>query len=97
MDGRSRTSAENGRKGGRPKGFSALAAERMRAKVAEELEVNYDKYFRPQLEKAADGDTFAWKELREFAYGKSQQAVDHTTNGKDMPLPILSQVEKDNG
>lgn len=69
------TSRENGKKGGRPKGYVAVAAEKMREKVMKQMEVEYDLLWKPQFDKAKKGDTAAFKEIREFAAGKPRQNV----------------------
>jgi hypothetical protein len=38
--------------------------------------------------KAVKGDVRAAAELLDRAYGKAKQAIDHTTNGKDITPPI---------
>lgn len=46
-----------------------------------------------QVIKARKGDTKAYQILLDRLEGRPQQSVDMTTNGKDLPTPILSGIE----
>ena len=46
-----------------------------------------------QVIKARKGDTRAYQILLDRLEGKPQQSVDMTTNGKDLPTPILNGIE----
>lgn len=72
---------ENGKKGGRPKGFVALEAEMARKMIAEMLHEHLPAMIAAQIEKAKAGDTKAFQELLDRTYGKASQAVELT--GKD--------------
>lgn len=69
------TSKENGKKGGRPKGFNAINAE----KAKQVLIKAYLKRVKPineaLLSKAESGDIQAIKELHDRVYGKAPQDV----------------------
>lgn len=47
-----------------------------------------------QLAKARKGDLAAFKEIMDRWEGKAQQSIDHTTDGQQLPVPILSGVLK---
>lgn len=74
-------SIENGKKGGRPKGYVALAAERTRQKIAEMVEKEIVPLTQAQIDKAVKGDTQAYKELMDRGFGKVKEHVDVTTDG----------------
>ena len=83
-------SRENGKKGGRPKGFAALEAERQRAYVAEVLVKEFKPIVLKAVKQAKEGDKYAREWLTDRAFGKAQQHVDHTTEGKELPQPIFN-------
>lgn len=45
------------------------------------------------VDKALEGDIFAIKEINNRMDGLPPQSIDHTTNGKDLPTPILAGIE----
>jgi hypothetical protein len=54
----------------------------------------------PQVEpifmaKVLEGDTASIKEYHDRVLDKAKQATDITTNGKDLPVPILQTVNQD--
>jgi hypothetical protein len=63
-------SRENGKKGGRPKGFAALEAERQRIFIAEKLEKQFSPIVSKAIELAKKGDRHAREWLTTQAYGK---------------------------
>jgi hypothetical protein len=71
----------NGKKGGRPKGFAALEAERQRDYVAEKLVTEFAPIVDKAIEQAKAGDKSARDWITDRAYGKAQQFIDHTTDG----------------
>lgn len=82
MDKRSITSAANGKKGGRPKGFSAIQAEKTREYVARQIK----KYEKPLIKAMIDEvidkhNVQAFKELMDRGLGKVKEHVDVTTDG----------------
>jgi hypothetical protein len=80
---------------GRKKGFAALAGEKMREKVAKELEEQYEQLWRPQFDKAVKGDTGAFREIREFAFGKPQTFTDLTTDGESLVKNDIKELSDD--
>lgn len=94
-DGRSLTSAENGKKGGRPLASSTLQAQKARQYIAEQLDKNLGPIVAKAVEQAMEGNQQARDWLSDRGWGKAMQSIDHTTNGKDMPLPILTNVQGD--
>lgn len=48
------------------------------------------------IAKALEGDMQAIKEINDRVMGKAEQHTDLTTNGKDIPAPIIN-VQRDNG
>jgi hypothetical protein len=43
---------------------------------------------------AKDGNYSFYKDIHDRVYGKPQEKIDHTTNGKDLPTPIM-QITRD--
>lgn len=85
-------SAENGKKGGRPK----LEATKLREALIRKAEERAEELAEAIIEKALDtkkrGDVPALKEVFDRGIGKVVQGLDHTTLGKELPSPILSVV-----
>lgn len=81
-------SRENGRKGGRPKGYAALEAERQRIYVAKRLAKSFAPIVSTAIRQAKKGDKYAREWLTDRAFGKATQFVDHSTLGKEIPTPI---------
>lgn len=82
-------SRRNGKLGGRPKGYVALAAEKMREKVMKQLEEEYSALWEPQFKKAREGDTNAFKEIREFAAGKPRQNLGLDGGEEGEPITVV--------
>lgn len=82
-DKRSKTSAANGKLGGRPKGFAALESERQRVEAAKILEKEFLPIFNKAISQAKDGDKAARDYVTEFAFGKPTQPITGA-NGKDL-------------
>ena len=89
-------SRENGKLGGRPKGYAALEAERQRIYVAERLVIEFAPIVDKAIEQAKEGNQQAREWLTDRAFGKAQQFVDHTTDGKELPVPILGGITHQN-
>ena len=86
-DGRSKTSAENGKKGGRPKGYAALQAEQSRIMLCEQLEKNWLPIVKKAIEQAKSGDKAAREWLADRGYGRVPQSL--TLEGNpEKPIPI---------
>ena len=79
--------------GGRPKG-SCSVVERIKTKL-EEVPEGEKRTYRDILvdmlfsKVTQERDIFAIKDIINRVDGMPKQAVDHTTNGKDLPAPIL--------
>lgn len=80
MDGRSKTSAINGRLGGRPK----LVATKLREALILEAEERAAPLAKVLMDKAMAGDVPAIKEMMDRALGKALQNVDVTTDGESL-------------
>jgi hypothetical protein len=80
----SKASRENGKKGGRPKGYAALEAEQARILVAKKLAEFFEPIVDMAIEQAITGDSVARAWLVDRAYGRPAQSVDHTTLGKEI-------------
>lgn len=78
-----KASRENGKKGGRPKGFAALEAERQRAYVAQVLVKQFAPIVERATEQAKSGDKHARSWLSDFAFGKPTQPLTGA-DGKDL-------------
>lgn len=83
---------------GNPNGRPPMTEEEKLAKKAREKFI--DEYIQkltealPQItpvliQKASEGDMNAIKEVNDRVMGKARQSTDITTNGKDLPNPIL--------
>ena len=89
-------SRENGKKGGRPRGTASIVAQEFREKLAEKIRQDVEKWLAALEPKALGGDVYAWNAVMDRAFGKPQQAIDHTTDGKQLPTPILAYVSNNN-
>lgn len=81
MDKRSLTSAINGRKGGRKKGFASIEAEKARNFIAEKLIIHWSPIVMKAIELAEQGDKYSRDWLTDHGYGKAVQAIELT--GRD--------------
>ncbi len=80
----------NGKKGGRPKGFAALEAERQRDYVARRLVKDFAPIVKKAIDQAKLGDKYAREWLTDRAFGKSPQSV-ALTNPDNSLKPVLVQ------
>ena len=85
MDKRSLTSAENGRKGGRKKGYASIEAEKARNLIAEKLGKELIPIVEKAIDQAKEGDKYAREWLSDRAYGKATQFL---ATDPDNPLII---------
>lgn len=67
---------ENGKKGGRPKGFAAKSAEEARAYIVKRVNEELEPIISKQLEQALAGDKDARRDLMDRAYGKPKETVE---------------------
>ncbi len=74
-------SVENGKKGGRPKGFAALESERARIMICERLATEFAPILDTAIEQAKTGNKDAREWLTDRAYGKPKTSTELT--GKD--------------
>ena len=74
-DKRSTTSRENGKKGGRPKGYAALQAEKARIFIAEQVEQYWGPIVKKAIQQAIKGDKYAREWLYDRGYHKPRQTV----------------------
>lgn len=80
-------SRENGKKGGRPKGYVALQAELKRQQLVELLDKEWKPIVIKAIQSAKDGDATARAWLAERGYGRVSQSVDLTVI--EPPDPIM--------
>jgi len=85
MDRRAFSSVVNAQLAGRP----MLMASKLRAALIRVAEENAEPLAKVLVDKALGGDLPAIKEMLDRGVGKAMQQVDVTTNGKDLPVPIL--------
>lgn len=85
MAGVAKSSRENGKKGGRPKGSTTkprlsdyLTAEDVKSLVAKALD----------LAKAGSPDML--KFILDHNFGKAPQSIDHTSGGEKLPTPMYA-------
>jgi len=81
---------KNGQKGGQMGGRPKLFASKLREALIRKAEENADALADVLYSKAIEGDLPAIKEMIDRGIGKAIQAVDVTSNGKDLPTPIIS-------
>lgn len=81
---------ENGKKGGRPKGSftKPRLADHMTSEQVEEI-------IKTAQERAKEGDARLIVFILEQIFGKAPQSIDHTTLGKELPTPILNNVQQE--
>lgn len=89
-DGRSKTSAENGKKGGRPKGYVALEAEKARQMLVERLGKSWVPIVDKAIKQAEGGDATAREWLTTRGYGKIKDEVELTTTVKNVVVKKAS-------
>lgn len=82
---------------GRKKGAATLASEKMRATIAERVLNEVDAIVGPQIAKAKEGDTNAFKELMNRAFGMPRQNVglDGGDDGEPIEFKNVSQMTPD--
>lgn len=71
------TSIENGKKGGRPKGTNAIAAEKAREYIIQRVSDELAPIMDQLISKAKKGDMAAIKDLLDRAYGRAKETVEH--------------------
>lgn len=80
---------------GRPKGrknFATLyrqAIEKIALSEGMEPDAFELEIVKQALKKARNGDIAFYRDTMDRVHGKAQQNVDHTTNGKELPQPIV--------
>lgn len=89
MDRRSLTSATNGRKGGRKKGPATIIAEKMRDEIAKQIKAEAPVLIAAQLQRAKEGDTIAFRELMDRAFGRPKQPLANDEENPLLPFPII--------
>lgn len=88
--------------GGRPKGAISFATkwERMVEKVAMQNNLTPEEIDEQLLlvgyKRAKEGDYSFYRDAMDRIHGKPLQHTDITTNGKDLPIPILGNVSNNN-
>lgn len=85
-------SRENGKKGGRPKGYAALQAEMQRANIAAELSKHMKPIIATAIKGAIAGDKDDRNWLTDQAYGKPTQP---TTIGDPNGDPLFKPSDAD--
>ena len=82
---------------GRKKGPATVAREKVKDYIAERIATDIAPIIDKLILKAKAGDVASIKELFDRGFGKASQSVDHTTNGKELPTPILAGLSIMNG
>ncbi len=85
-DGRSLTSAINGRKGGRKKGLATIEREKAKDYIAKRISEYMPELFQLMMDKARTGDMPAIKELLDRGFGKAHESMDVTSGGEVLPI-----------
>lgn len=82
---------------GRKPGEASIKAEEARAFLAQAVFDEIGPIAKVLIKRAKTGEVQAIKELFDRAFGRAPQFVDITTKGKELPHPILPNVQTDNG
>jgi len=80
---------------GRKKGIASILAEKTRDYIAKRVAKENNAIVTKAVEQAKEGNQQARDWLYNRAYGAPQQHVDHTSDGKELPTPILAHVSGD--
>ena len=86
------TSKQNGKKGGRPKGYAAIKAETAREMIASKLGEHLGPILDVMIKQAKKGDIRVIKELFDRAWGKPEQPTEADT-GKGEFESIFTRVQ----
>ncbi len=78
----------NGLKGGRPKGYAALQAEKARDFIAKKLEKHFAPIVEKAIEQAIEGNKDARDWLFERAHGRPRQTLGVDGGEVGLPVPI---------
>ena len=97
-DKRSITSAENGKKGGRPVASATLRKQKMREMLSAELEAEWLPIVAKAIEQAKDGNQQARDWLSGYSLGKPAQAiVTEDEDGNQKPINGINYIVPDVG
>ena len=87
---------QSGNPNGRPKGrknFKTLYYEAIE-RIAQSQGITGEEFEVKMIEQAArkgfNGDRGFYVDTMDRVHGKADQSIDHTTNGKELPAPIIS-------
>lgn len=87
--------------GGRPKGSYSIVEliKKKLQEIPEGKDKTYGEYFVEQVMKKSviEGDVQMMKDVLNRVDGMPKQPIDHTTDGKELPAPILNYVCSNNG
>lgn len=98
LDRRSITSAQNGKKGGRPRGKASIATENARAYILEQVEQALKPIVEKAIEQAKDGNQPARDWLSSYSWGKATQVMvteDEEGNRKEISGNVISFERQD--
>ncbi len=87
-------SAENGKKGGRPKSEATIRTQAARDYISLQVADSLSEIVEKAITQAIEGDYKAREWLSNRAWGKPLESIDHTTNGESMPSPIYGGLSK---
>lgn len=74
---------------GRKKGLASVEAEMARASIAKKINDNLDSIIGPQIKKAQEGDTQAFKELLNRAFGMPRQNLGLDGGEEGEPIEVI--------
>ena len=98
LDRRSITSAENGKKGGRPRGKASIATEKARLFILEAVEKEMTPIVEKAITDAKNGDKAARDWLSSYAWGKATVTVvteDDEGNKKELSGNTITFARQD--
>ncbi len=86
MDERSKTSADNGRKGGRPQSEATIRAQLAREYISEQLQKSLEPIVAKAINDSILGDRYAREWLSSYAWGKPAINLGVDADGRTLKI-----------
>jgi hypothetical protein len=81
-DGRSQTSSDNGKKGGRPVSQATVRTQAARDYISQQMQASLAPIVAKAITQAMEGNGDARDWLSSYSWGKPQQSIDLTSEGQ---------------